>query len=123
MSPSAVKCYQDLTVWQKSMTLTTHVYKLTEAFLKSEQFGLTSQMRRAAVSIPSNIAEGQSRNSTGEFRQFLGISKGSLAELETQIEVALRLTYLQEAQVIEVRSLCVEISKMLAGLSRSLANH
>lgn len=105
------------------MTLTTHVYKLTEAFPKSEQFGLTSQMRRAAVSIPSNIAEGQSRNSTGEFRQFLGISKGSLAELETQIEVALRLTYLQEAQVIEVRSLCVEISKMLAGLSRSLANH
>ncbi len=86
-----VRSYRDLTVWQRSMTLAELVYAATSQFPKSELYGLVSQMRRAAISIPSNIAEGHSRISTGGYVQFLGIARGSLAELETQIELAKRL--------------------------------
>ncbi|MDI6853442.1 MAG: four helix bundle protein [Deltaproteobacteria bacterium] len=83
-----VKSYQDLVVWQKAMSLVTEIYRISQKFPKEEIFGLTSQIRRAAVSIPSNIAEGQGKSSTGEFKSFLGHAKGSLAELETQILIA-----------------------------------
>lgn len=75
------KHYRELIAWQKAMALVTHVYSITKTFPNDERFGLTSQMRRCAVSIPSNIAEGQARNTTGEFKQFIGIARGSVAEL------------------------------------------
>ncbi|MBI5236331.1 MAG: four helix bundle protein [Deltaproteobacteria bacterium] len=117
---SSLKSFRELIVWQKSVDLVEKIYRETRSLPKEEIYGLTGQMRRAAVSIPSNIAEGQSRNSTGEFRQFLGISKGSLAELETQIEVAGRLKYLTSQQLENLLRECMEIGKMLNGLMRSL---
>jgi four helix bundle protein len=85
--------YMDLIGWQKAMDLVTEIYRLTKTLPKDEIFGLTSQLRRAAVSIPSNIAEGQGRISKGEFRVFLGNARGSLSELETQIMIAKNLEY------------------------------
>ena len=83
-----VRSYQDLVAWQKAMDLVTKIYQVSHKFPREEIFALTSQLRRAAVSVPSNIAEGQGRNSTKEFRQFLAISLGSVAELETQLIIA-----------------------------------
>lgn len=88
-----VKSFRDLDVWRLGVELAETVYRVTARFPKAELFALTSQMRRAAVSIPSNIAEGRARNSTREFLHFLSISRGSLAELETQLELAIRLNY------------------------------
>jgi len=116
----AIRSYRELVVWQKSVDLAEKVYRATERLPPSERFGLANQMRRAAVSIPSNIAEGQSRNSTGEFQQFLGVSKGSLAELETQTLLAGRLKYFLPEQVTGLLEACEEISKMLNGLQASL---
>jgi four helix bundle protein len=82
------RSYRDLVVWQKSMQLVTDIYRITKAFPKEEIYGLTSQIRRAAVSIPSNIAEGQGRRTSSEFHQFLGHARGSIMELETQILIA-----------------------------------
>jgi four helix bundle protein len=92
--------YRDLRVWQKSMDLAEHVYRLTENFPRAEIYGLTSQLRRAAVSIPSNIAEGQGRTSKGEFRLFLGNARGSLLEVETQLMLANRMAYLNGANCL-----------------------
>jgi four helix bundle protein len=117
---SGLRSFRELVVWQKSVDLAEKVYLATKGFPKEELFGLTSQMRRAAVSIPSNIAEGQSRNSTGEFLQFLGIARGSLAELETQIELARRLGYLTPQQAEALLAECTEIGKTLSGLMKSL---
>ncbi|MBE2266486.1 MAG: four helix bundle protein [Flavobacteriales bacterium] len=114
------KSYQDLIVWQKSMDLVESIYQITWSFPKEEIFGLTSQMRRAAVSIPSNIAEGQSRNSNGEFRQFLGIAQGSLSELETQLMISQRLKLISSEQMQIPIQLCQEVGKMLNGLKSSL---
>jgi len=86
-----VKSYKDLIVWQKAMDLVEMVYQVTRSFPKDELYGLTNQLRRAAVSVPSNIAEGQAHNSTAEFRNFLSIAHGSLAEVETQLLIAERL--------------------------------
>src|ERR1022692_3424835 len=86
--------YQDLIAWQKAMDLVTDVYRVTAAFPKEEVYGLTSQLRRAAVSVPSNIAEGQGRKGDGEFKHFLRLALGSLMEVETQIMIAERLGYL-----------------------------
>jgi four helix bundle protein len=86
-----IKSHKDLIIWQRSMDLVESVYRITENFPARENFGLVSQMRRAAVSIPSNIAEGYGRQSTGNYSQFLSIARGSLLELETQIEISLRL--------------------------------
>ena len=91
---NSIKSYQDLIVWQKAIDLVVQVYATTRTFPKDELYGLNSQMRRAAVSVPSNIAEGHSRASTGEFKQFLGHARGSLAELETQLTIAAKLGYL-----------------------------
>ena len=88
-----VKSFRDLDVWRLGVELAETVYRVTARFPKAELFGLTSQMRRAAVSIPSNIAEGRARNSSREFLYFLSVSRGSLAELETQLELAIRLDY------------------------------
>ena len=93
---AAVGTHRDLHAWRESIALAEIIYRATASFPKSELFGLASQLRRCAISIPSNIAEGAARNSTREFVQFLGISCGSLSELETQIELATRLGYLKQ---------------------------
>ena len=116
----AVKHYRELIVWQKAMDLVTQVYQLTRLFPREELYGLTNQIRRAAVSIPSNIAEGQARQSTAEFRNFLSIAQGSLAELDTQILIAVNLNYLELTQINAVMSLSMEVSKMLAVLRAKL---
>ena len=119
---SLIRSYRDLIVWKKSMDLVIEVYRCTEQFPKSEAYGLVSQLRRAAVSVPSNIAEGHSRASTGEFRQFIGHALGSLVEIETQIEIAHRLGYVDCNTAAEILRRSDEIGKMLAGLTKSLAN-
>ncbi|MBN1901764.1 four helix bundle protein [Candidatus Sumerlaeota bacterium] len=115
-----LKSFRELIIWKKSMDLAEQIYRVTEKFPKNELFGLISQMRRAAVSIPSNIAEGQSRNSRGEFLQFLGVARGSMAELDTQIELSGRLGFLTKEEEKTLNLRIEEISKMLSGLKRSL---
>ncbi len=115
-----VKSYKDLLVWQKGITLVKKVYQLTQAFPDAEKFGLVSQMRRAAVSIPSNIAEGQARHTRREFIQFLSHSEGSVAELETQLILGVELGYCTLADTQAVTSLATEMSKMLDSLRRKL---
>ena len=112
--------YKELKVWQKAMDLTVEVYKLVKHLPKEETYALSDQMRRAVVSIPSNIAEGQGRNSDKEFIQFLSIARGSLWELETQIEICLRIGYIDQSLAIDTNNLIAEISKMLNALSNSL---
>jgi four helix bundle protein len=115
-----VQSYRDLIVWQKSMDLVERVYRMTRVFPKEEMYGLSSQIRRAAVSIPSNIAEGQARKSTAEFLHFLSIAQGSRAEVETQTLIAQRLGYVTQAQIKEILSLLDEISRMLNTLRTKL---
>ncbi|CAN5692813.1 four helix bundle protein [soil metagenome] len=115
-----VEGYRDLIVWQKSITLVKQIYQLTQNFLTDEKFGLISQMRRAAVSIPSNIAEGQARRTTGDYVRFVSVAEGSLAELDTQLIVAIELSFCTKIQIKEIFSLMVEIRKMLNALPRSL---
>jgi four helix bundle protein len=114
--------YSDLIAWQKAMDLVELIYKATAQFPKEEIYGLTNQLRRAVVSVPSNIAEGQGRNSTSEFRRFLSISYGSLREVETQILIAKRLNYLNEAQTERLMNLAGEVGRLINGLSNSLEN-
>ena len=115
-----VRSYWDLAVWQKAMDLVVDCYELTRQFPTDELYGLTSQARRAAISIPSNIAEGRARESTKEFLKHLGIASGSLAELESQIEIARRLAYIADAQAVALASRLEEIGRMLTGLRASL---
>ena len=112
--------YRDLIAWQKAMRMVTSVYRLTEGFPKHELYGLTNQIRRAAVSVPSNIAEGQGRNSRGEFLQFLGTSKGSLLELETQIMIAQDLGYCSEAQAVPILGTTDDVARLIGGLKKPL---
>ena len=116
-----IKTYKELIVWQKAMDLAEAVHRLSKSFPKEELYGLTSQLRRAAVSVPSNIAEGQARQSTAEFRNFLSIAQGSLAEVETQLLLALRFGYLTQQQAASSLDLREEISKMLFALRSKLA--
>ncbi len=118
-----IKSYKDLSVWQKAMHLVEKCYRLTEAFPRSEEFGLKSQMRRAAVSIPSNIAEGNARRSSNDYCRFLSIALASTAELETQIELARRLNLLQQHEALQLNEQCQEVRRMLNGLRASIANH
>jgi len=118
--PESVASYRDLVVWQKAMALVSAVYKLTRAFPNSERFGLTSQIQRAAVSIPSNIAEGQGRLATKEFRQFLGIARGSLKELETHLLISIDLAYASPENVDPCLGLTDEIGRMLNALIKAL---
>ena len=115
-----INSYKDLIVWQKSMDLVMMIYQATKVFPKEELYGLTSQLRRAVVSVPSNIAEGHARKSTAEFKNFLSIARGSLAEGETQILIAQRLGYINHQQVDDILSLLVEINKMLNSLINKL---
>ena len=117
-----VKKFKDLIVWQKSMDLVEEIYKLTKKLPREELYSLSDQIRRASVSIPSNIAEGNNRSSTKDFIKFLYISKGSNAELETQLLIALRLKYFTETDAEKALVLCGEIEKMLNALIRNLAS-
>ena len=114
------KHYKELLVWQKGMSLAKGVYGLTAKFPTDERFGLVSQMRRAAVSVPSNIAEGQARHGTREFLQFLSHASGSLAELETQLLLSVDMKYCSEKDVKSAAGLIIELQKMIAALRRSL---
>jgi four helix bundle protein len=114
------KCYSDLIAWQKAVDLAEAVYRATKAFPKEEQFGLTIQLRRAVVSVPSNIAEGQGRSTTREFLHFLSIAYGSLLEVETQIIIAQRLGYLDTHQKADLLAATGEVGRIVNGLARSL---
>ena len=114
------KNYQDLEVWQKAMDLVVLCYQMTKGFPKSEIYGLASQIRRAAVSIPANIAEGRERQHSKEFLQHLSIAYGSLAELETHVQIAKRLDYIDVNQLKGVLDKSAEIGRMLNGLRRSI---
>ena len=116
----AASSYQDLIVWQKSMELAAEIYKLVKKLPKEELFSLSDQMRKAAVSIPSNIAEGQDRNSNREFARFLTIARGSKAELETQLQICVKVGYLADSDILEATRLLAEIGKMLTALIKKL---
>ena len=115
-----VSSYRDLEVWRFGVELAVECYKTTAAFPRAERYGLASQIQRAATSIPANIAEGQARFSTREFLRYLAIAYGSLAELETHIEVAMRLEYIPCDQARFLTSRMQQIGRLLNGLSRSL---
>ena len=115
-----VSSYKDLLVWQRSMDLVETIYRTTTKFPPVEQWGLISQMRRAAVSVPSNIAEGYGRQATGEYRHHLSMGRGSLLELETQVLLCRRLKYLEAADADALLAEIEEISKMLASLISKL---
>ncbi len=112
--------FKDLIVWQKSIQLVKLIYQLTNRFPKDERFGIVSQMRRASVSIPSNIAEGQARRTTGDFVRFVSNAEGSLAELETQLIISMDLEFCNVADTAECFALMEEVRKMLNALRRSL---
>lgn len=113
---SGFKSYKELKVWQKGIEIVLLTYKFTKNFPLEEQFGLSSQMRRCAVSIPSNIAEGWGRDSQKSFGQFIKIARGSLLELETQVNIAALLSYIDKEEEEEFVKLIIEESKMLNGL-------
>jgi four helix bundle protein len=112
--------YEDLIVWQKAKAFASDVYRVTEVFPKTEIYGLTSQLRRAAVSVASNIAEGQGRLTRGEFRHFLGQARGSLLELETQLAIAVDLHFLSEVEFKKSEERSSEVLRLLNGLIESL---
>jgi four helix bundle protein len=112
--------FHDLIVWQKAIDLTISIYTLTRSFPKDEMYGLTSQMRRASVSVASNIAEGRGRLNPGEFRQFLGLAQGSICEFKTQLLVANRLGMAKGEAMVEAEALSQEVSKMLASFIQAL---
>jgi four helix bundle protein len=116
-----VRNYQELIVWQKAMDLVEQVYATSKSFPREEIYGLTTQLRRAAVSIPSNIAEGQGRRTTADFLRHLSISYGSLREVETQTLIAARLRYLTHGKCQEVLNMAGEVGRLLNGLMSSLA--
>jgi len=120
MSNAPFRSYRDLDVWQLAMALAKQVYEATGAFPSHERFGLINQMRRAAVSIPSNVAEGHARLSTAEFQRFITIAMGSVAELETQILLSQDLGFLHLDQQQQMMQQLDKIGKMLRGLHRSL---
>lgn len=112
--------FKELLVWQKSIDFVTDMYRLAENFPKTKIYGLVSQIRRAAVSIPSNIAEGNSRRGKPDYLQFLKIARGSCAEVETQLIISKNLGFLNEDDYLKLNERIIEISKMLNGLINSL---
>ncbi|HET8555593.1 MAG TPA: four helix bundle protein [Rhodanobacteraceae bacterium] len=117
-----MRSYRDLLAWQKAVMLVEQVYRATVCLPPDERYGLTSQLRRAAVSIPSNIAEGHGRETTREFTRFISIARGSLAELETQLEIALRLNMITHTDSQPIIDTCDELGRILRGLRKSLDN-
>lgn len=115
-----LKSYHELIVWQKSIDIVEKIYSVTQGFPKDELYALTNQIRRSAVSIPSNIAEGQARKATKEFLNFISIAQGSRAELETQLIIANRLRYIDDNKTEQLLSGLAEIAKMLHALSAKL---
>jgi four helix bundle protein len=115
-----IKSYRDLIVWQKAMQLVTDIYKATKLFPVEEMYTLTSQLRRCAISIPSNIAEGYGRNSTGDYKRFLQIAAGSIFELQTQLEIARNLNYLSNEVFDKLFNVAKEIELMLIALIKKL---
>lgn len=115
-----IKNYRDLVVWQKAMDLTTMLYQIVRKLPKEETYALSDQMRRAAISIPSNIAEGFGRNSTKEYTHFLYITKGSVCELETQLMLCVRIEYLTEIEIQPIMILLEEIGKMITTITKNL---
>ena len=112
--------FRELKVWQKAMDLTVEIYSIVKLLPQEETYALSGQMRRAAVSIPSNIAEGQGRDTMKEFIRFLAVARGSLRELSTQLEIGERVGYLEQSQTLKAKELIEEIDKMLNALSKSL---
>ena len=112
--------YTELIAWQRAMDFVEAVYQVSRTFPKDELFGLTSQVRRAAVSMPSNIAEGQSRRSTKEFLQFLSVARGSLSEVETQLVISKRLNYLSSDQLSDLQHKSSELGRLINGLSNAI---
>ena len=121
MKPNTTSSYKDLVVWQKAIELAKLIYQLTNNFPSGEKFGLVAQMRRAAVSIPSNVAEGQARHTTGEFVQFVSHAEGSVAELNTQLILSVELRFCSSATSDAAFALIAEIRRMLNALRRRLA--
>jgi four helix bundle protein len=115
-----IRSYRDLEVWQRSMNLVTEIYRLTRSFPADERFGLTAQLRRAAVSIPANLAEGAGRSGASEYHRFVSIARGSAAEVETLLEIGERLAFAAADEFDHSRSLLAEVGKMLTGLRRRL---
>jgi len=119
---SQIRSYEDLKIWQRSISLSQNIYRITRNFPREEIYGLTSQLRRCAVSVPSNIAEGQARQHTKEFIQFLYQARGSLAELDTQLIIAKEVGYLSEESLAPLRAEISEIRKMIHALVRKLTD-
>jgi four helix bundle protein len=117
-----MRTHKDLDVWKKSIEMVTEIYKIATHFPKDELYGLTNQIRRAAVSVPSNIAEGAGRNSSKEFLQFLNYATGSLSEIETQIIIAHNLGYLKNEEKQNIDNILSDIFKMLSRLAQSIQN-
>ncbi len=115
-----IRGHRDLKVWQKAMDLVVDCYRMTSTFPTSERYGLVSQVRRAAVSVPSNIAEGKGRDHLGDYLRFLSVAKGSLMELDTQIEIAYRLGFMETADSHSVEQTASEVGKMLTTLMKRL---
>jgi four helix bundle protein len=115
------KSFRELLVWQKGIQLSVLIYRLTKQFPREEIYGLSNQMRRAAVSIPSNIAEGAGRLNTREYKQYLGIARGSSFELQTQLTIASELGFGEIEQLREAESLCDEIGRMIFGVIQALS--
>jgi four helix bundle protein len=116
------RSFQDLIVWQRAIVLTTEIYRLTESFPKSEIYGLTSQIRRAAVSVASNIAEGAGRGSKRDFRHFLMTARGSICEVQTQLILAGKLGFARSEKIAEIESTANEVGRMLNRLIQSMAD-
>jgi four helix bundle protein len=114
--------HKKLTVWKKSIDIVTIIYEETKQFPREEEYGLKSQLRRAAVSVPSNIAEGLTRKSLNDELHFLNIAQASLSEIDTQLEISLKINYIDNACYQRIETQIIEIQKMLAGLSRRLKN-
>ncbi len=118
-----IRSYRDLKVWGRAMDLVVASYKLSELLPKSEAYGLVTQIRRAAVSIPANIAEGHGREHLGDYLHHLSVANGSLMELETHFLIANRLAYLRMGEIEALLELSAEVSRMLAGLTKKLREH
>lgn len=115
-----IRNYRDLVVWQRAMDLVEMIYRLSRSFPKDEIYGLAAQLRKAAVSVPANIAEGRGRHTTREFLHFLSIAAGSLTELETHVLIAERLDYVEHQVASEAINLAAEVGRLANGLIRSL---
>jgi four helix bundle protein len=115
-----IRSYRDLRVWQGAMNLVDEIYTLTELFPKEERYALAQQLQRAAVSVPSNIAEGFGRSSTKDYRRFLAIARGSVYEIETQLEIARRRDYISSAEVVAATERATSVIKQINALRKSL---